>query len=85
MKPEGDGACLKLVRPHDKSDATAQRPTSPAAETALLRALKEALSKLPHGDKSELVHVQRVAPDLVGDDHLLIFLRGEEFDVEVNR
>ena len=55
------------------------------AEAASLRAVKEALSNLPRGINSELVHVQRMAPELVDDDHLVIFLRGANFDVEVHR
>ena len=81
---EEDGACFPFARPQGDSEEKAHhRPASPEAEITLLRALKEALSNLPHRKKSELVHVQRVAPGLVDDDHLLIFLRGEGFDVEV--
>lgn len=53
-------------------------------ETAALRALKEELSNIPHDEKSALVHVQRIQPDLVDDDHLVSFLRVEKFDVDVS-
>ena len=68
----------------DHNGKTPPRPTSPETEAAFLPVLKEALSDLPHDKKSELVHVQQVAPDLVNDDHLLIFLRWGDFNVEVN-
>ena len=66
---------------------TRRRPTLPAAEAeaASIRALKEALSNLPHDKKSALVHVQRVAPALVDDAHFLIFLREVGFYVKVSR
>jgi hypothetical protein len=53
-------------------------------EVASLRELKEKLSDLPDVEKSALVHVQRVAPALVDDEHLLIFLRVDGFDVAVS-
>ena len=68
----------------DHNGKTTPRPTSPETEAAFLPVLKEALSNLPNDKNSELVHVQQVAPDLVDDDHLLIFLRWGDFNVEVN-
>ena len=90
---DDDGARFPFARPRGEGageeggghrPAETHRPASPEAEVALLRALKEALSDLPHGEESALDRVRRVAPELVDDDHLLIFLRGEGFDVEVD-
>ena len=64
--------------------AARQHFASPEKEAASLRELKEQLSDVPHEEKSALVHVQRVAPELVDDDHVLCFLRGERFDVRVS-
>mmetsp|Transcript_26827 Transcript_26827/g.48399 ORF Transcript_26827/g.48399 Transcript_26827/m.48399 type:complete len:133 (+) Transcript_26827:146-544(+) len=52
-------------------------------ETSALHALKEELSRIPHEEKSSLVHVQRVQPDLVDDDHMISFLHSEDFDVSL--
>ena len=55
-----------------------------AVEVASLRVLKEKLSNLPNDKKSELVKVQQLAPTLVDNHHLLLFLRAERFDVNVS-
>ena len=94
---ENSCACFPFAHPQDErnkkmavspSSSTvseeAQHLISPAVETASLRELKDELSNMPHDEKSALVHVQRVAPNLVDDDHLLVFLRGEDFDVNVS-
>lgn len=53
-------------------------------ETAALCQLKAELAILPDHLKSELVHAQRVAPDLVDDEHLSKFLHAENFNCEVS-
>lgn len=59
--------------------------SSPASEddAAALRDLKEELSNIPHGEKSSLIYVQRVNPDLVDDKHVLMFLQADNFDVSL--
>lgn len=52
-----------------------------AEERASLRALKEALADVPHEQASALFHVRRVAPELCDDEHMMKFLRLEDFDV----
>ena len=51
---------------------------------ASIRALKGKLARVPHDESSAIIHVQQSAPSLVDDDHLLIFLRAEGFDVDVS-
>ncbi|KAL9178851.1 hypothetical protein ACHAXT_003982 [Thalassiosira profunda] len=58
------------------------RASSAADEARALGALKEALATKPHEEKSWLVHVQRVRPELADDEHLLGFLRTEDYNVE---
>ena len=53
-------------------------------ETAALCQLKAELAIIPDHLKSELVHAQRVAPDLVDDEHLSKFLHAENFHCEVS-
>ena len=48
-----------------------------------LRALKDELSNIPHDEKSAFVHVQRVRPELVNDEHYIGFLTVEKFDIGV--
>ena len=48
-----------------------------------LRALKDELSNIPHDEKSAFVHVQRVRPELVNDEHYMGFLTVEKFDIGV--
>ena len=50
----------------------------------LLNVVKEKLSNIPHDEKFALVHVQRIRPELVDDEHILQFLRVENFDVDVS-
>ena len=49
-----------------------------------LHAVKEKLSNIPHDEKSALVHVQRISPEMVNDEHIMRFLRVENFDVDVS-
>ena len=49
-----------------------------------LHAVKEKLSIIPHEEKSALVHVQRIRPELVDDEHIMQFLRVENFNVDVS-
>ena len=81
MTSRDEGACLPFARLRGARNET----PLPAAAIRLLPALKAALIDLPRDKKSELAHVQSVAPSLVNDEHLLLFLRGEDFDVEVSR
>ena len=48
-----------------------------------LRALKDELSNIPHDEKSSFVHVQRVRPELLNDEHYIGFLTVEKFDIGV--
>ena len=50
----------------------------------LLHAVKEKLSCIPHEEKSALVYVQRIRPELVNDEHILQFLSVENFDIDVS-
>ena len=50
-----------------------------------LHAVKEKLSNIPHEEKSALVHVQRIRPELVDDKHILQFLSVENFNVDVSK
>ena len=52
--------------------------------TAALCQLKAKLAIIPDHLKSELVLAQRVAPDLVDDEHLSKFLHAENFNCEVS-
>ena len=71
--------------PHASSSPPKKRfrASSAADEARALGALKEALATKPHEEKSLLVHVQRVRPELADDEHLLGFLRTEDYNVEV--
>ena len=60
------------------------KPSSVHTETAALCQLKAELAIIPDHLKSELVHAQRVAPDLVDDEHLSKFLHAENFNCEVS-
>ena len=55
-----------------------------AVAAASLRALKEKLACVPRDKHSSFVRVRQSAPALVDDDHLLIFLRAEGYDVDVS-
>ena len=57
--------------------------TDTDTESKALHSLKLALSNIPHEEKSALVHAQRTESGLVNDDHLLSFLRVEDFDINV--
>ena len=54
-------------------------------EQAALQQLKEKLDGTPLESKSSLVYAQQVNVDLVNDDHLLLFLYAEGFNVDVSR
>lgn len=49
-----------------------------------IHAVKGHLSNIPHEEKSAIVHVQHVRPELVNDKHILQFLRVEKFDINVS-
>ena len=49
-----------------------------------IHAVKVHLSNIPHEEKSAIVHVQHVRPELVNDKHILQFLRVEKFDINVS-
>lgn len=53
-------------------------------QSSALREFKDRLCNVPHGKKSALVHVQRIRPDLVDNEHILRFLRVEDFNVGVS-
>ena len=84
--------CAHARPSSEDCDAIAHQAISPevspevkaAVEAASLRALKKKLEGTSHDEKSALAYVQRVAPALVDDDHLLIFLRHRGFDVDVS-
>jgi len=63
---------------------TRDEATINAVEAASLRKMNEALSEIPHNQKSALVHVQRIQPDQVNDAHLLGFLQAEDYDAKVS-
>ena len=54
-------------------------------EGTALQQLKEKLDATPLESKSSLVYAQQVNVDLVNDDHLLLFLYAEGFNVDVSR
>ena len=94
---EDNSASFPFAHPQDEStnkeavssststkSEEAKHLLSPDAEAAYLRVLKDELSNMPHDEKSALVHVQRVASNLVDDNHLLIFLRREDYDAHVS-
>ena len=54
-------------------------------ESIALQQLKEKLDATPLESKSSLVYAQQVNVDLVNDDHLLLFLYAEGFNVDVSR
>jgi len=60
------------------------RKTLEEEETALQQ-LKEKLDKTPLESKSSLVYAQQANVELVNDDHLLLFLYAEGFNVDVSR
>ena len=49
-----------------------------------IHTVKVHLSNIPHEEKSAFVHVQRVRPELVNDEHIQQFLRVENFDTKVS-
>lgn len=53
-------------------------------ESIALQQLKEKLDATPLESKSSLVYAQQVNVDLVNDDHLLLFLYAESFNVDVS-
>ena len=53
-------------------------------EEAALQQLKEKLDATPLESKSSLVYAKQVNADLVNDDHLLLFLYAESFNVDVS-
>lgn len=58
-------------------------PTSSEERKLLLNQLKCRLSDTPHELKAAYAHAQRVNSKIVDDDHLLLFLEYDNFDVEV--
>ena len=58
-------------------------PTSSEEREKLLLKLKCRLSDTPHEHKSAYAHAQRANSKLVDDDHLMLFLEYNNFDVEV--
>jgi len=58
---------------------------STSEEVTTLQQLKEKLDATPLESKSSLVYAQQVNVDLVNDDHLLLFLYAEGFNVDVSR
>jgi len=59
------------------------RKSTEEEETALQH-LKEKLDATPLEPKSSLVYAKQVNADLVNDDHLLLFLYAEGFNVDVS-
>jgi len=57
-------------------------PTSSEERKLLLNQLKCRLSDTPHELKAAYAHAQRVNSKIVDDDHLLLFLEYDNFDVE---
>jgi len=57
---------------------------STSEEVTTLQQLKEKLDATPLESKSSLVYAQQVNVDLVNDDHLLLFLYAEGFNVDVS-
>ena len=53
-------------------------------ESIALQQLKEKLDATPLESKSSLVYAKQVNADLVNDDHLLLFLYAESFNVDVS-
>lgn len=80
---EGQGSTHAVTAKNDDT-ITISPEVKDAVEAASVSVLKEKLADIPHDEKSALVHVQRVAPALVNDNHLLIFLRHKGFDVDVS-
>jgi len=78
---EGQGSTHAVTAKNDDT-ITISPEVKDAVEAASVSVLKEKLADIPHDEKSALVHVQRVAPALVNDNHLLIFLRHKGFDVD---
>ena len=60
------------------------RRKSTEEEQAALQQLKEKLDATPLESKSSLVYAKQVNADLVNDDHLLLFLYAEGFNVDVS-
>jgi hypothetical protein len=76
---KGGGHNSSISRSIDKPSSVHEH-----TETAALCQLKAELAIIPDHLKSELVHAQRVAPDLVDDEHLSKFLHAENFNCEVS-
>lgn len=49
-----------------------------------LHKMKHELTKMPHYEQSAFVHAQRISPNLVDDQSLLMFLQTESFDASVS-
>ena len=80
---KGGGHNSSISRSIDKPSSVHEHQLD--TETALcLCQLKAELAILPDHLKSELVHAQRVAPDLVDDEHLSKFLHAENLNCEVS-
>lgn len=67
----------------DYDDCYNRRKSTEEEETALQQ-LKEKLDATPLESKSSLVYAKQVNADLVNDDHLLLFLYAEGFNVDVS-
>ena len=79
---KGGGHNSSISRSIDKPSSVHEHQLD--SETAALCQLKAELAIIPDHEKSELVHAQRVAPDLVDDEHLSKFLHAENFNCEVS-
>jgi len=78
-----DNNYMSTASPSSANCLHSEEASLSEVETTALHALKEELSSIPHEEKSSLVHVQRVQPDLVDDNHMIRFLQAEDFDVKL--
>lgn len=66
-----------------KGESTVVKEYSSETQLYALRELRERLCDIPHDEKSAFTYVERTQPHLVNDEHLLGFLRVEEFNIDV--
>lgn len=84
-KEEVNNKNVLFLQSHDDDESSSlhRQQVSQDVETGL-RQLKAELASIPDDMKVSFVHAQRIAPDLVNDEHLSAFLYAEKFNTEVS-
>ena len=75
---------VKPFAKEDYKENTANTSLLINNEQTALSKLKEKLANVPHDEKMSLVYAQQVDKSLVTDEHLLGFIRVENFNIDVS-